>query len=108
MKFKEFLSQEQPSKANGTIDHKGNISYAKGQDWISFHRVNLDGSYKNSFWIVSVPTMKSQRVQEALRIWALNMPEHYSDDVIINSGKTTVKNLADFDFTLEKISCNDL
>lgn len=102
--FKEFLSHEQPNKAKGYINKKGSIHYHENpMGWIQFKRINLEGSQKNSFWNVCIPTFNSQ-VKEALRIWALNMPEHYNDDVIIqNKGKTTVERLANFDFKLEPI-----
>lgn len=107
MNFKEFLSQLPADKGQGYIDRKGNIWYGKEfpTAWIAFRRINLDGSHRNSFWLLTVERWRSERVQEALRIWALNMPEFYSDDVTVNQngktlGSTTVERLANFDFNL--------
>jgi hypothetical protein len=107
MNFKEFLCQEPPDKAKGFITRKGNITYGTEfpSAWISFRRINLEGSNRNSFWLVNVERWRSDRVQEALRIWALNMPEFYSDDVTVSQngtalGKTTVENFANFNFKL--------
>ena len=96
MNFKEFL---EPNKSYGHITRDGKIHYYPNTfAWISFKRINLEDSNRNSYWLIDVAVL-NHHVKEALRIWALNMPEHYQDDVEIRKKEQPIKYT-----TVEKIA----